>query len=396
MIKVVAIHRFLGASMHEDRMNIPADSDELERQAYRMRMAELVVGCALLQSAVLIAFARVGTVAGWIAMAFAAVSVGSSLIFLAIFKLGLNLRFQDKEFAVSQCLVAMLIQFGFILVAPKLATLFLLVLLVIFAFGLVQFSLFQFAAGWLTYSVVSGVALWLVRDQFGYPGVSDAEVVLVWLFFSVTLGFFLFSRAQNSRLRADLFVANKQFLHSLAKIEALGRHDPLTGVLNRRTLMETLEAELLRAHRTGHPFCFAIIDIDHFRAVNDKFGSRVGDVVLKTMADTAMKLLRAMDCFGRIGGEEFGILFPATWLDQGVIAMGRLSKKVDECDWAHIAPGLIVTFSAGITTNAVNDTAEILIKRADDALSQAKREGRNRVVQAEQALPEMPATPDLD
>jgi diguanylate cyclase (GGDEF)-like protein len=182
---------------------------------------------------------------------------------------------------------------------------------------------------------------------------------------------------------------------SLTKRDSLSRHDMLTGVLNRRALIETLDWELLRAKRTGHPFCFAIIDLDHFRAVNEKFGNECGDRVLKTVADTSTKLLRALDRFGRIGGEEFGIVLPATWLDQGVIAMGRLSKAVGECDWEKITPGVAVTFSAGITTNAVNDTAEVVIKRADEALLQAKREGRNRVAQAEEALPDMPPI-DLD
>ena len=382
--------------MLEAQKITPDNPAETERQAYRVRMAVLMLGCAVTQSVVLGAFTWSGTVASWVGMAFAATSIGSSLVFLAILKFGLNLRCNEKDLAVPQSLVAMLIQFAFILLAPRLTILFLLVLLVIFAYGLVQFSAFQFALGWLVYALASGVALWLVRDQFGYPGISDLDVALVWLFFSLALGFFTFSRSQHARVRAELATTGEQLMQALAKIDALGRHDSLTGVLNRRALIEMLEAELLRAKRTGHPFCFAIIDIDHFRAINDKHGNRIGDIVLKTLADTASKLLRALDRFGRVGGEEFGILLPATWLDQGVIALGRLTKAVEGCDWEHVAAGLTVTFSAGITTNATNDTAEEVIKRADEALSQAKREGRNRIVQAEEALPEMLPGMDMD
>jgi len=382
--------------MQEITINPPAETLETEAQKHRIHAAVMVIVCSAIQSAVLGAFSMVGTIKSSVGLAFACLSIGSALIFLLIFKLGVNLRFRHKDFAIAQGLVAMLIQFGFILLAPRLAIMFLLVLLVIFSYGLVRLSPFQFVVGWLAYGLVSGLALWFVRDQFGYPGISDVEVGLVWMFFCAALGFFMFARSQYGRMRSDLSEASEQLLRALSRIEALGRHDPLTGVLNRRALIETLEAELLRAHRTGHPFCFAIIDIDHFRAINDQYGSTAGDRVLKTLADASMKLLRALDRFGRIGGEEFGIVLPATWLDQGLIAMARLTKAVDACDWESIAPGLKVTFSAGITTNAVNDTAEIIIKRADDAMLQAKREGRNRIVQAEEALPDMPAGLDLD
>jgi diguanylate cyclase (GGDEF)-like protein len=221
------------------------------------------------------------------------------------------------------------------------------------------------------------------------------QVALILLFFSIALATFGIMRAQNNRLRDQLAATQEQLTLSLSTLDSLTRHDRLTGVFNRQALIEILDLELLRAHRTGHPFCFAIIDLDHFSEINEKYGIAAGDLVLKAVAETGMNLLRALDRLGRIGGEEFGIILPATWLDQGMIAMGRLTKAVGGYDWEKISLGLTVTFSAGITTNAINDTAEIIIKRADEALLQAKREGRNRIVQAEEALPDMPPL-DLD
>jgi len=174
------------------------------------------------------------------------------------------------------------------------------------------------------------------------------------------------------------------------QIEELSRHDPLTGVLNRRSLTEMLDAELQRSLRTGHPFSFAIIDLDHFGAANDQYGYLAGDAILKTVADTAIKLLRTVDRFGRLDSDQFGIVLPATWLDQGLIAMDRLSNAVAGCDWAGIAPGLTATFSAGITTNAPRDTSELIVRRAEKALAEAKQEGGNRTVQIEEALPDFP------
>jgi diguanylate cyclase len=190
------------------------------------------------------------------------------------------------------------------------------------------------------------------------------------------------------RLTVMLDEKDREIQALLAKVDELSRHDPLTGALNRRSMTHILTAELQRSYRTGQPFCFVIISLDHFSKVNEKFGHQVGDLTLKTIAETSKNLLRVLDRFGRLDGKEFAIVLPATWLDQGVLAINRLSKAVAECGWEHITPGQTVTFSTGITTNAPGDTAESITKRAEKALSQAKNEGRNRIIQAEEPLPE--------
>ena len=217
-----------------------------------------------------------------------------------------------------------------------------------------------------------------------------SQMLVVCAALSALLAAGVYLSLHHHAVQERLHRANAELAATLAKVDALGNHDLLTGVLNRRALVETLEWELLRAKRTGHPFCFAVLDLDHFRAINEKYGSTAGDMVLKTMSDASIKLLRALDRFGRIGGEEFGVVLPATWLDHGMIAMSRLTKAIDACNWDHIAPDLKLTFSAGITTNAATDTAEIMMQRAEKALAQAKSEGRNRTVSIEEELPDMP------
>ncbi len=195
------------------------------------------------------------------------------------------------------------------------------------------------------------------------------------------------SCSKCERLENQLAEKDREIQALLAKIEDLSRHDPLTGALNRRSLTQILSAELQRSQRTGHPFCFAIVSLDHFKQVNEKYGHPVGDIVLKTVSETAIGLLRVLDSFARLGGKEFGIVMPATWLDQGAMAVNRLAKAVAEGEWNHVAPGYAATFSSGITSNALGDTAESIIKRAENALFQAKSEGRNRIVMAEEPLP---------
>lgn len=250
--------------------------------------------------------------------------------------------------------------------------------------------LLQFFVRWAIGTVAASFAIRVVLNSFLGPEVSDAQMLVVCAALSALLAFGVYVRLQQREVQERMHRANTELARALAKIDALGNHDALTGALNRRALVETLEWELMRAKRTGHPFCFAVVDLDHFRAINDKYGSTAGDMVLKTMSDASIKLLRALDRFGRLGGEEFGIVLPATWLDHGVIAMTRLTKAIDAVNWDHIAPDLKLTFSGGITTNAVNDTAETMIQRAEKALVQAKSEGRNRTVSLEEAIPDMP------
>lgn len=170
-------------------------------------------------------------------------------------------------------------------------------------------------------------------------------------------------------------------------LRSLTRHDSLTGVLNRRSLVELVTEELQRSSRTGQPFCFAVIGVDHLKDVNTQISPDTGDLVLQTIARESCLLLRTLDRFGRVEGDIFGIILPATWLHQGVLAMNRLNAFVAGFDWNTVTPGRVVTFSTGLTTNFPAESAESMIARAQEALGQAKNEGRNRLVTLEQELP---------
>ncbi|WP_426209298.1 GGDEF domain-containing protein [Massilia sp. TWP1-3-3] len=182
----------------------------------------------------------------------------------------------------------------------------------------------------------------------------------------------------------------RQLAHKNSEIErlhSLARHDPLTGVLNRRSIVELVTEELQRSSRTGQPFCFAVIGIDHLKDVNAQIGPDTGDMVLQTIARESCLLLRTLDRFGRVDSDVFGIILPATWLHQGVLAMNRLNAFVAGFDWNTVTPGRTVTFSTGLTTNFPAESAENMIARAQQALVQAKNEGRNKLVTLEQELP---------
>lgn len=191
-------------------------------------------------------------------------------------------------------------------------------------------------------------------------------------------------------LRAEIKEKDWEIEALRAQIEKLTRHDFLTGALNLRGIVETLQAELQRAHRTGHPFCFAVIDLDDFKVLSDANGISTGDFVLQTVSQASIKLLRQLDRFGRIENERFCVVLPATWPDQAVIAMDRLSKAIAACDPNLVAPTSAITFSGGLTSNALGDTPDRIIERAHEALAKAKEEGGARTILVEEAMPDMP------
>jgi diguanylate cyclase (GGDEF)-like protein/PAS domain S-box-containing protein len=164
------------------------------------------------------------------------------------------------------------------------------------------------------------------------------------------------------------------------ELQLMASTDPLTGLLNRRRFLEQAESEFLRSQRYQHALAVVMLDIDHFKAVNDNHGHFVGDQVLIAMSRAAANLLRSTDILARWGGEEFVILMPETPLTGAVILAERL-RKLLACVIVNTAAGSIrFTVSAGITARSGLDTGITdVMQRADSALYTAKHHGRNRV-----------------
>lgn len=163
-------------------------------------------------------------------------------------------------------------------------------------------------------------------------------------------------------------------------LQALMVHDGLTGLLNHSRLLQQLELEVVRAERQSTPLAFAMIDLDHFKDVNDRYGHPAGDQVLKTLSRLLRQRLRQVDIIGRYGGEEFSVVFPNTQGEQAREVMDRLRQEFSVMPHAGPKGGFTVTLSAGIATIATCGTKEKLMHTADAALYLAKHEGRNRVV----------------
>ncbi|ASL43147.1 putative diguanylate cyclase AdrA [Burkholderia sp. AD24] len=166
-------------------------------------------------------------------------------------------------------------------------------------------------------------------------------------------------------------------------LSAEARHDALTGALSRRYFLDLLRHEIERAHANNEPLCMAIADLDHFKQINDRFGHAAGDRALEHFVDTCRAELRGSDAIGRLGGEEFGLLLPATDLAGGREVVERLRLRLKAIPSPKLPASVGLSVSIGITELSPDDLPERIVSRADTALYAAKSGGRDRT----EALP---------
>jgi diguanylate cyclase len=154
--------------------------------------------------------------------------------------------------------------------------------------------------------------------------------------------------------------------------------DMLTQVANRRGMMTSFEAERARVDRGGPVFAVGLIDIDNFKKLNDSLGHAAGDVALKSLAARVKEWLRPVDHLARFGGEEFVVLLTATPVDEAQQVLTRLQRQLSASLFMHEGREVFVTFSAGVTAYRPGEALELALERADEALYEAKRTGKNR------------------
>lgn len=183
-----------------------------------------------------------------------------------------------------------------------------------------------------------------------------------------------------SQMRARLIQQKGELAHAFALLQEVASRDELTQLVNRRHMQQRIEEEALMQLRSGEPFCLALIDLDHFKRVNDQHGHAVGDQVLKEFAEAAEHALRKTDVLARWGGEEFLLLLPNEQPANAQAAMARIAARLRLHQHGPGASGLPVTFSAGLTNHPAGEPLHETLERADQALYAAKAQGRNRTM----------------
>ena len=204
--------------------------------------------------------------------------------------------------------------------------------------------------------------------------------VLQWFIFSITSIAFATTGASINRLRQRLSTKNEELGSALERVREMAIRDELTGLFNRRHILDILKQQQALADSGDYDFCLCYLDLDHFKSINDTYGHGVGDEVLRRFADLLHDTLREADYTGRLGGEEFVLVLSHTRLNEAVRVAERLRERLEKTDFRHLNAGLEVTTSVGIAEYRVGEQIDELLSRADAHLYRAKETGRNRVV----------------
>lgn len=351
------------------------------RQALRIRRYLMAAGTALLVMAVLLVCAWLGLIPWQVARRDAVIIVVLIVVFYALFRFGINMHFADPSLT-TELIGASILMLAFILSqAPQLRGTLMILYLVALMFGVLRLVTGRLLALSALTFLAHAVVVWLA---LGDPDGNDpshvetgiAELVIL----AVVLPWFAFMGGYVNKLRSRLSDTNRNLTAAVDRIEQLAIRDVLTGVYNRRHLVDALERERARAVRLGSALSICLFDIDHFKSVNDTYGHACGDAVLKHFSLLVNQETRANDVFGRYGGEEFLMILPDTEL-QGANAVARRAlDRVSGAPFPAVPSDHRVTATAGVVRLLAGEEVEALIARADKALYAGKEGGRNRTV----------------
>jgi diguanylate cyclase len=227
----------------------------------------------------------------------------------------------------------------------------------------------------------AGYALALIL-AFADHGVRLSFTVewLQWLIFSLTAAAFSVTGASINALRSRLSGKNEELGKALEQVREMAIRDELTGLFNRRHIMEILQQQQALADSGDYRFCLCYLDLDHFKPINDTYGHGVGDQVLRRFAELVHDSLREADYTGRLGGEEFVLVLSQTGMEEAWHVAERLRLRLEAQTFADLHPDLRVTVSIGVSEYRMGEPIDEALQRADNCLYRAKDGGRNRVV----------------
>jgi diguanylate cyclase (GGDEF)-like protein len=351
----------------------------LRRARQRRQMHAVQVVSYSLGASVLWLYSYAGTISIIVPSAYFLCGLTVIGFFAVLSETNFSDRFEDHYLTVFQVVSHVAIQLGFLLAVPKIAFAFISVLFLIFGFGALRMTSRQATITW-TLATTGLIVVFLFTDlPVGMPVSTQTERLAAMLCFVLIIGQCAYVGLFGSTLRKTLYRRSVELKAAYRRIEELAEVDELTGAFNRRCIMRMLEEEISRAHRLNAPCAIALIDLDWFKRINDAYGHPTGDEVLRTFAITVFANVRAIDRFGRYGGEEFLLVLPDTTQQSAVGMLDRLRAIIAELEWSAFSAGMSVTMSAGVTVLRAKENSDNVLARADSALYAAKAQGRNRI-----------------
>ncbi len=300
--------------------------------------------------------------------------VGLSLIFWVAFKSGLHMRTHEKRLKLPIVVSALACMLVVVYLDPAMQ-----ILLAPFSFVAIAYGMYRIprrTAFLVAWALLSGYAVVIALNYMAQQ--NDALLRLEVLHFvalAVSLPSFIYLVGKVQMLQRILHRASRK----IKNIQEDAQRDTLLGCFNRRYIVAALEEQKQLSDETGIPLCLAVIDLDHFKRINDELGHLGGDEVLRGFARVAQENVRAGDIFGRYGGEEFLLIFPATSLLPALNTCERIRAQVEAHPWT----GLLkcrVSVSIGVTQYIPGESVLEFFSRSDTAMYMAKEGGRNQVV----------------
>jgi diguanylate cyclase (GGDEF)-like protein len=364
--------------MHEFKLFPETDA----RQAHRMRRYLMAASTSFMVLLLLCLLAWQGFLE-WSVLSNAGIAITLLVVaFYVAFRTGLNERLSDPSLTVPMILAATSVLAYVVYNADQARGVFMLLYLLPFLFGVFRLStgtLLNLTLFTIVLYFLVMLGIWHYRgDAFDFR----LEVVQ-WLVLCVVLTWFSFMGGYISKLRRNLAASNVRLETAFRTIQEMSVRDELTGTYNRRYLMQLLVQEKNRIDRGGRGMAVCILDLDHFKSINDSYGHLAGDAVLRVITAEAQASLRTSDFFGRYGGEEFLMILTQTPLEGARVIADRFRRRMEALGFPEIDPQLGITTSIGIAEYIGGEDVVQTLARADAALYRAKHLGRNRVELAE-------------
>jgi diguanylate cyclase (GGDEF)-like protein len=371
----------VGSDFSESSMSASAEAETRKltrRRRNRLQILGMVSASYAVdtsQLALLCAFGAIDAIVP-ATFAFAALMVCGG--FYVVMASGWTNRWRDHYAAVPFLVVNTAVLAGFTAWAPQVGLLMITVLFIVFGFSGLRMDRRDVVLGSVVVALACGSLVAWLGPRLTMPTETVPQRVLCGLWFALVFSRAAMTGLYGAHMREALGARNNQLAATSEKLHHMAHRDELTGALNRRSVMQLVEKARDRMQRSGEVFAVALIDLDHFKQINDRFGHHVGDEVLRRFTVTAASGMRASDRLGRIGGEEFLLLLQTTPDEtSAMVATERVRRAVTAHHWQGIGHGLNVTLSAGVAICKDNETAQQLLQRADQALYAAKHEGRD-------------------
>lgn len=309
----------------------------------------------------------------------AAFNLGGLALFNVAVRSGWSLRLKDVGMTQAQMVFAIVSMCGAYVLVPQTRAAAVQTMCLTLVFG--TFSLSErecIRAGRLLAVFPLITVIWLKVSSpgsfsMGLDGVPALGAATIMLLMSWLLSHFC-------RMRQTLHEQRQELKDLVAQTEKMAMTDDLTGLLNRRRMMEEVAFAQARHARSASPVCLALLDLDHFKQVNDRFGHHIGDEVLKGMADALRLGVRTTDLVCRWGGEEFLVLLPDADAQDARLVLDRILMAMPSHRVSSTHLDLRVSFSAGVARWQPGESLEDWIKRGDAAMYRAKHAGRGRCV----------------